>query len=315
MTCQIVILLPIYNYNRDWLREQLESIADQTHSSFDCVVSNDGNLDSVQIAELQSVLPDDRFKLIAQNRHLGLYTHIANLVQTHTPDYKYFVLCDQDDVWVRERLEKQVEHIEGSGASVVSSNAEIVNDNLDGIKRRTNFAWFGIKKQNLKYGLVLNQLTGASGIYRQKDFIKSLPFPRIVNEKVCIHDHWLYLCAIAAGGIEFSEECLWKYRQHKSNMIGAAALVGSSRRYIRGLRKAIKILERKFIHDYDPVIEQGLVFQEALIDRFPEINKKLLFIGAKDESMTFINKIKMVRDTNLEGFRLLVHRKRISRLL
>lgn len=310
MSDLIVILLPIYQYNHDWLKEQLGSIANQFFRSFQCVVSSDGQLDSNQIAEVNSILPDTRFKLVMQEKHVGLYLHVAILIKFHTSPFKYFVLCDQDDVWNSEKLENQFSRIEKSGVSVVSSNAEIVDHRLERIKQRTNFGWFRVNSRNQKYALVLNQLTGASGIYRTQDYIQSLPFPKMINPNVCVHDHWLYLCAIAMQGIQFSEDCDWKYRQHDSNLIGASAQTSSFKKYLRGVKKSLDIFRMSFIDHYDPVIEQGVVFQDALINRFPEtIKSKIVFIGTREGRMSTSQTIKMIIDTNLEGMRLLLHNK------
>lgn len=310
MSDLVVILLPIYQFNHDWLKEQLVSIANQTFRSFQCVVSSDGQMDSYQIVEINSILPDTRFKLVMQEKHLGLYLHVASLIKFHTSPFKYFVLCDQDDVWISEKLENQFSRIEKSGVSVVSSNAEIVDHKLERVKQRTNFDWFRVNSRNQKYGLVLNQLTGASGIYRTQDFIRSLPFPKMINANVCVHDHWLYLCAIAMRGIQFSEDCDWKYRQHHSNLIGASAHGNLLKRYVRGVKKSLEIFRMSFIDHYDPVIEQGIVFQDALINRFPEtLESKIVFIGTKESQMNLPQTMRMIIDTNLEGMRLLLHNK------
>ena len=165
-------------------------------------------------------------------------------------------------------------------------------------------------RQNIRFGLVLNQLTGASGMYRSKDFVKSLPFPRMVNNKVCVHDHWLYLCAVSTGGIEFSNEILWKYRQHEHNLIGASANSPLLFRYLRGLSKVLNIITNRFVKSSDPVIHQGLIFQSELSSRytFTLINERLDLIGAV--SYRGISKLKLdvIRMTKLEALRLYLHR-------
>jgi hypothetical protein len=306
----IVILLPVYECNYDFLKEQLLSIARQTYSEFNCVVSCDGESSLVNLSKIRLLLPDKRFALITQPMRLGLYKHIEKLVSDYAFNYRYFLICDQDDVWLQERLTKQLDRINSTNVSVVSSNGLIVDENLDSIKQRTNFDWFGIRTQNIRFGLVLNQLTGASGMYRSKDFVKSLPFPRMVNNKVCVHDHWLYLCAVSTGGIEFSNEILWKYRQHEHNLIGASANSPLLFRYLRGLFKMLNIITNRFVKSSDPVIHQGLIFQSELSSRytFTLINERLDLIGAVGYRGISKLKLDVIRMTRLEALRLYLHR-------
>ena len=62
---KISIIVPIYNVE-NYLRECLESIKNQTFTNFECIMINDGSIDSSQeIAE--QYLEDERFYLINQN--------------------------------------------------------------------------------------------------------------------------------------------------------------------------------------------------------------------------------------------------------
>ena len=61
----ISIVVPIYNVE-NYLRQCLDSIQNQTYKKFECIMVNDGSMDSSQqIAE--EYLTDSRFKLINQS--------------------------------------------------------------------------------------------------------------------------------------------------------------------------------------------------------------------------------------------------------
>ena len=310
MNESILILLPVFGYNELWLKRQLNSISVQTYSDFLCIVSHDGHVSSDEADHIQMLLPDFRFQLVIQETRLGIYRHIEGLIKTYAFAHRYFVLCDQDDVWASEKLSKQVQGIEHCDATVVSVNAEIVDSLEMGIGGKNTFEWFGVDKTNNRLGLVLNQLTGASGIYRSQRLKKCLPFPRMVHEKVCVHDHWLYLCALVSGGISFDEECLWKYRQHNSNLIGAKAGGSHLKRLMRGLAKGWAILKARFIDRHDPVIQQGFVFQEALESRFSSkmLRAELILIGPSRDSDDLRFLLQNVFSSRLESLRLIISR-------
>jgi glycosyltransferase involved in cell wall biosynthesis len=262
----ISILVPIFRPNIPWLKEQLESIAAQTFKSFRCVVSHDGPIASSISDQVYSVLPDNRFKLVLNSNHLGTYKHVDYLISEFGLHSMYFALCDQDDVWLPRKLESQLTKFAYSDISAVSNNGSIVNDQLEPIRETTTFDWFGISHELQSFGSVRNQLTGASALFRSDKFIHAVPFPETLGNPV--HDHWLYLAAVATGGVCFDEEPLWLYRQHDQNQIGATANRSLLSRLVRGLQKMFEIAKNRFILKNDPVVNQGRVFLDEARERW-----------------------------------------------
>ena len=68
--------------------------------------------------------------------------------------------------------------------------------------------------------LYLNNFVTGCTIIAKKDFIeKVLPLPK--TSKYVLHDYWISLIASQEGNIEYVEESLIKYRQHKNNKVGS----------------------------------------------------------------------------------------------
>ncbi len=262
----ISILLPVFKPNIPWLKEQLESIAAQTFKSFRCVVSHDGPIPSSISDQIYSVLPDNRFKFVLNSNHLGTYRHVEYLISEFGLYSMFFALCDQDDVWLPKKLESQLSKFAYLDVSAVSSNGSIVNDQLESIRESTTFDWFGIAHEFQHFGSVRNQLTGASALFRSERFIRAVPFPEKIGNSV--HDHWLYLAAVATGGVCFDADPLWLYRQHEHNQIGATANRRLLSRLARGIQKIVNITKNRYILKNDPVICQGRLFLDAARERW-----------------------------------------------
>ena len=262
----ISILLPVFRPNISWLKEQLESIATQTFKSFRCVVSHDGPIANSISDQIFSVLPDNRFKLVLNSSQLGTYRHVDYLISEFGLKSMFFALCDQDDVWLPRKLETQLSKFAYWDVSAVSNNGSIVNDHLESIRGRTTFDWFGISHDFQHFGSVRNQLTGASALFRSDRFIHAVPFPEKIGNPV--HDHWLYLAAVATGGVCFDADPLWQYRQHEHNQIGATANRRLLSRLARGIQKVFNIMKNRYILKTDPVISQGRVFLDAARERW-----------------------------------------------
>ncbi len=262
----VSILLPVFKPNIGWLKEQLESITAQTFRDFRCVVSHDGPIPSSIADQIYSVLPDSRFKLVLNSNHLGTYRHVDYLISEFGLKSMFFALCDQDDVWLPKKLESQLSKFTYRDVSAVSNNGSIVNDRLESIRETTTFDWFGISHDLQSFGSVRNQLTGASALFRSDKFIHAVPFPEKIGNSV--HDHWLYLAAVATGGVCFDADPLWLYRQHEHNQIGATANRRLLSRLARGIQKIVNITKNRYILKNDPVISQGRLFLDAARDRW-----------------------------------------------
>lgn len=263
----VIILLPVFRPVLSHLQTQLASLTQQRHQDFICVVSNDGPIDASTNEQIKDMLPDDRFEFTSTGAHRGTYHHIEQLMSSDSHRRPFFAFCDQDDVWLPDRLLIGLDHMGHSEVSVVSVNGQIVDDELQPIKCRTTFDWFGIAEKNVPFRFLLNQVTGASALCRTECFQQCLPFP--VSHGSAVHDHWVYLTGSATGRVVFDNRISWLYRQHAYNQIGASASRGIAKRTITGVGKAASILRVRFSRNEDPILSQALEFFDAYRERWP----------------------------------------------
>ena len=263
----IVILLPVFRPNIDWLSDQLNSIAKQTFANFRCVVSYDGFVAEREQRMIEGLLPDKRFVFICISQYAGTYRHVERLIIEHGFSAEFFALCDQDDVWDTYKIQKLMNHFRDPSVCAVSANALIVDQYLEPIGGHTTFKWFGIRSLVSPYSSILNQLTGASAIFRSINFVRCIPFPE--NLGSAVHDHWLYISAISNGLVHFESEPLWLYRQHKDNQIGASASHNNFLRFLKALKKVWLIAKNRTHREEDVFIRQGRLFLSESIKRWP----------------------------------------------
>ena len=292
----VLILLPIYRPNMVWLQEQLNSIAAQTFRGFRCVVSHDGSIPTSISDQIYAMLPDSRFKLVLNSKHLGTYRHVDYLISEFGMMSKFFALCDQDDVWLPKKLESQLSRFSNLDVTAVSSNGLIVNDALQTIRGKATFDWFGITQKYEHFGSVRNQLTGASGLFRSDRLNNVTPFPENTGETV--HDHWLYIASVATGGVFFDSEPQWLYRQHGGNQIGASANSGRLSRLYKGAQKTKDIFRNRCLLKDDPVIRQGRVFLDAANERWAS---GVLKNDVLSRELSGIDRIRLLRSATLIG--------------
>lgn len=106
--CSLVsVVIPTHN-RPDFLKKTLQSIIDQTYSHMEIiVVSNGPNKDNERIAK---DLNDQRIVYLDQENSGGPASprnHGIGIAKG-----KYVAFCDDDDLWLSEKIEKQVEALE-----------------------------------------------------------------------------------------------------------------------------------------------------------------------------------------------------------
>ncbi len=217
---KIDILLATYNGEK-YVAEQIESILNQTYKNINLIISDDCSKDKTPQILKEYSQKDSRIKLNLQQENMGVVKNIEFLLkQVESPLY---MLADQDDYWLPEKIEKSVEKLKQENADLVFGDLEVVDKDL-----KTIYPSFGdfmllnrkINKyiNSYKVNYLYNCVTGCT-LISKKEFIKYiLPLP--TNSKFVIHDHWIGLMVSLNGKLAYMPEKYIKYRQHGNNQVG-----------------------------------------------------------------------------------------------
>lgn len=217
---KIDILMPTYNGEK-YLREQLDSILNQTYKDIRIIISDDCSKDSTPEILKEYKEKDERVEIYLQEKNLGVVKNIEFLLtKVENPLY---MLADQDDVWLINKIEKSVEKLNKENADLVFGDLEVVDKNLE-----TMYPSFGdfmllnrkINKyiNSYKVNYLYNCVTGCT-LLSKKEFIdKILPLP--TYSKYLIHDYWIGLVVALNGKLTYMPEKYIKYRQHGNNEVG-----------------------------------------------------------------------------------------------
>lgn len=224
---RIDILLATYNGER-FLAEQLDSIAAQTHTNWQLIVRDDGSSDGTPalIEAFRARHPDKVTVLADADGNLGLVQNFSRLMQ-HS-DAPYAAFCDQDDVWMAEKLElslakmQQMEREQGAdGPLLVFNDLMVVDDTLQPIHRsfwryqRVQPGWCN----HLSRLLTQNMVTGCTMLMNRSLVALASPIP----PALAYHDWWTALVSAAFGTSGYCAEPTVRYRQHMQNVVGARA--------------------------------------------------------------------------------------------
>lgn len=270
----ISILMAVYEPRMDWFKEQLDSLNAQTYPNLFLRVCDD----------CSRTVPFDAIRALVSERITAFpYTIERNEVNlgsngtferlTREAEGEYFSYCDQDDVWLPEKLTVLKDAIEDSGARLVCSDMYIINgegtrvaDSMTKVRRHHIFhSGMGLAPSLL----VTNFVTGCTTLVRSETAKAAVPFcPDMV------HDHYLALCAAAEGEILSLPDRLIQYRIHEGNQTLMMAGVRDKESYrtvrIEAMIRRMQWLQNKF--DSDPElsaeISDGLIWAKARLDNY-----------------------------------------------
>ncbi|MDF2881122.1 MAG: hypothetical protein K0R54_1679 [Clostridiaceae bacterium] len=203
---RISVAIAAYNGEK-YIVEQLNSILPQLEPEDEIIISDDGSSDStLEIIADFSCAQIRVFK----NPKKGVISNIENAI-SHTLGDIIF-LCDQDDVWLPDKVSIIKKRFSESRANLVVSDAYIVNDSLE-VLQDSFFKLMNSGSGFIK-NFIKNTFPGCCMAFKKelKDII--LPFP----ENIPMHDSWIGLLAELKGEVLFIPEKLVYYRRHGDNV-------------------------------------------------------------------------------------------------
>ncbi len=219
MNEKIDILLATYNGEK-YLKEQIDSLLNQTYNNIQIIISDDCSTDKTREI-LKEYEKNENIKIFYQEENLGYVKNFEFLLKQ--VENNLYMLCDQDDVWKKEKIEKTVEKLEKENLDLVFGDLEVVDEKLNTIHKSYNKYMHmenKIKKYINDYKLqyLYNCMTGCTILSKKKFLTKILPLP--INSKYMIHDYWIGLIVSLNGKIGYLETPYILYRQHGKNQVG-----------------------------------------------------------------------------------------------
>lgn len=265
----IAILMAVYEPRMDWLKEQLESLEKQTYPNLKLYVRDDCSK-TVLFEEIEGCVRDCirsfPYEIQRNKENLGSNRTFERL--TEEAEGEYFAYCDQDDVWLPEKLTVLQEELERTSALLVCSDMVII----DSQGRRTADSITKIRKHHVFYtgeglskGLIFhNFVTGCTALVRSSEAKAARPFCPYM-----VHDHYLAMWCAERGAVCSLRMPLISYRIHGDNQTNLLSGVRDKSSYetvrIRGMLERLRWLDANFPRGevLDREIRQGLLWAQA----------------------------------------------------
>lgn len=190
-----------------YLNEQLNSILFQMCEEDEIVICDDGSSDSTLEIICDYMKIDNRIKLYRNNRK-GVVLNFEDAIKKCTNEI--IMLCDQDDIWHKEKLKIIRDSFMNTNKSLILHNAidftELNNNKNDVlIKKMKHGFWNNIFK-SCYWGCCMS--------FKKELTSKIIPFP----SNIVAHDQWIGLVAEANKESIFINKKLISHRRHNNNL-------------------------------------------------------------------------------------------------
>lgn len=199
-----------------WLPELLRSIGVQTLLPAQVLALDDASTDE-SLSILHGWKPwGVQVTVEAHTSNQGAIRSFEELLSKVRTEY--FALCDQDDVWLPDKLEKSVRLLASSQASLVYTDLQVVDADLHDVApsmwRLSNIV--PVEGHRVIPLVLKNCVTGCTVVGRTTLLKSALPFP----EGVPMHDWWLATVGACTDGLTPLNDSTVLYRQHGQNQVG-----------------------------------------------------------------------------------------------
>lgn len=222
----VCILLSTYN-GQKYIREQLDSIRAQTYLNWQLLIRDDGSSDSTLEILREYALEDQRIQVSA-GVNCGVVASFLSLLEGADENCGFFAFCDQDDVWLPDKLERALNCISNRGYGspcLYCSRLTYVDSTLQAIGESPMPSRIGIEN-----ALVENIATGCTVVINAE--LRQMIVGRNPMN-VIMHDWLCYQVAACFGVVVVDQESRILYRQHEGNVVGGTSS------YIKQIRRRI----------------------------------------------------------------------------
>jgi glycosyltransferase involved in cell wall biosynthesis len=203
----ISIITPCYN-SAPFISQTIESVLAQTYQNWEMIIVDDGSTDNSYDIILAYTQQDTRIRIYQMEQNTGAAVCRNKAIELSQGEYLAFL--DSDDLWIPEKLEKQLRFMQENDCDFSFTEYEHIDEDGKplGVKARV------IKRLTYKK-MLLHDFTGCLTVMykRNKIFI-----PKVGNS---IEDYTLFLAILKHTDKALGyPECLAQYRIHAKSLSG-----------------------------------------------------------------------------------------------
>lgn len=232
----VSVITPLYN-GAKYIEETIQSVINQNYKNWEMIIVDDCSTDNSRDIVKEFTNKDNRIKLVESETNFGGPARPRNIGLDEAKG-QYIAFLDADDIWLPEKIEKQISFIQESKADIVYSLVNVIDENS---KIQGFFNGHRIFNK-LKYIMkTKNILFYANYVSINSVLMKNLNKLRFTEDKnlIALEDWMFWIEAQKSLDIKVQKMILINYRIHNDSI--------SLRKSDLGYRKALYMLTTLFL--------------------------------------------------------------------
>jgi len=211
----VSVIIPTYN-SANYVKEAVDSVLGQTYKNIGVIVVDDGSTDNTK-SILEKYIKSGEIKYIYQDNN-GPASARNNGIKKSSGEFIAFL--DADDVWLPNKLEKQIKLFENNDVGLVYSDMEFFGGKFkyrhhSEVLKREMFRGYVYGK------LIFENFIPTSSIVVRRDVLDDIGLFDEDRELFAIEDYDLWLRITRRYKVDFVNKPLVKYRIHKDKISGS----------------------------------------------------------------------------------------------
>lgn len=226
----MILSVALCTYNGEkYIREQIDSIINQSHKVDEIIICDDFSTDSTnQILKEYAYKYPALISIYENKSNLRTLKNFEKSISLTSGDLIF--LSDQDDIWKENKVEVIVNYFKNiKEFKLLFTNGDLINEEGNELNSTLWDEWgftndmrkLWVKNEKAYKDLVVNKnkITGATVCFNKSIKKKAIP---ILTPPGFWHDAWLGIHAAAEDGLCFLEESLIFYRVHEKQQVGVS---------------------------------------------------------------------------------------------
>lgn len=263
----ISLVMTTYNGEK-YIIEQLDSILSQSVQPDEVLIFDDGSVDQtvILVNDYINRYKLSNWKIHVNKENLGFNKNFRHALNESNGDIVF--LCDQDDIWMKDKIEKMMQHLNRDNILSLASDFVLIDENgkninSNDIRDKYGMLDFNINEFSLTEvsyeDLIMKNYAQGCTMAVKKELIQLLKQDEINNLE---HDWSLSLIAAIHSGCYFYKEPLIKYRVHADNTIGLDTIQLADRKRMKCRADVVSLELQRILFSLQYVNQSDKIYQD-----------------------------------------------------
>ena len=214
----VTVITPLFNA-QDFIGETIESVLDQTYQNWEMIIVDDCSTDNSRDIVKKYEAKESRIKLIELEKNFGGPARPRNVgLDISKGDYLAFL--DADDVWLKNKLQVQINEMLVNNLDFTSTDSKFIDDNsIDTIINKHKIIIFfkKIKRKATLSDVIKGSFISTSSAIVSKNFISKFDENK---DFIGVEDMYLWMKILNEKNVRYKyiRDKLIKYRVSSASL-------------------------------------------------------------------------------------------------